>query len=106
MSEEKKKTQYRVRNWSKYNQALINRGSITLWLSEDVIESWINTEKTGKRGRSHTYADVAVECMLLIRNVFSLPLRQTQGFVKSILVLVGLLLPVPSYSTLSRRQSG
>lgn len=107
MSEKKKeKTQYRVRNWSKYNQALINRGSITLWLSEDVIESWMNTEKTGKRGRSHTYADVAIECMLLIRNVFTLPLRQTQGFVESIMMLVGLVLPVPSYSTLSRRQSG
>lgn len=106
MSEKKKKTAYRVRNWSKYNQALINRESITLWLIEDVIESWLNTEKSGKRGRSHTYADVAVECMLLTRNVFALPLRQTQGFVTSIWVLVGLFLPVPSFSTLSRRQNG
>ena len=103
---EKKKVEYRVRNWSEYNQALIDRGSLTLWLSEDVIESWLNTEKTGKRGRSATYADVAVECMLLIRNVFALPLRQTQGFLLSIMALVGLSLPVPCYSTLSRRQSG
>jgi hypothetical protein len=43
--------------------------------------------------------------MLLIRNVFSLALRQTQGFVNSIMVLAGLILPVPCYSTLSRRQS-
>ena len=106
MSQQKKKTVYRVRNWSHYNQALVKCGGITLWLSEDVIESWLNTEKTGKRGRSDTYADVAVECMLLIRNVFALPLRQTQGFVMSIMALVGLVLPVPCYSTLSRRQSG
>ena len=106
MSQQKKKTEYRVRNWSHYNQALVKRGGITLWLSEDVIASWLNTEKTGKRGRSDTYADVAVECMLLIRNVFSLPLRQTQGFLLSIMALVGLRLPVPCYSTLCRRQSG
>ena len=107
MTEEKKeKTKYRVRNWSEYNKALVKRGSITLWLSEDIIESWLNTEKTGRRGRSDTYADTAVECILLMRNVFSLALRQTEGFVGSIMELVGLSLPVPSYSTLSRRQSG
>ena len=107
MSEQKKKkTQYRVRNWSAYNKALVNRGSLTLWLSEDVIEAWLNTEKTGRRGQSNTYADIAVECMFLIRNVFSLALRQTQGFVTSIMGLAGLSLPVPCYSTLSRRQSG
>jgi hypothetical protein len=107
MSEkQQKKTKYRVRNWSEYNQALVKRGSLTLWLSEDVTESWLNTQKSGKRGRNYTYADVAVECMQLIRNVFGLPLRQTQGFVMSIMTLIGLSLPVPSYSTLSRRQSG
>ena len=89
MSEkEQQKTKYRVRNWSEYNQALVKRGSLTLWLSEDVTESWLNTQKSGKRGRSNTYADVAVECMQLIRNVFSLPLRQTQGFVMSIMKLI------------------
>lgn len=106
MSEQKKpKSQYRIRNWSEYNRALVNRGSITLWLSEDVVEAWINTEKTGRPGQSNTYADVAVECMLLIRNVFSLALRQTQGFVTSIMLWAGLSLPVPCYTTLSRRQS-
>lgn len=104
--EEKKKTAYRVRNWSTYNQALVKRGGLTLWLSEDAIGGWLNTERSGKRGRSHTYADVAVECMLLMRNVFSLPLRQTQGLILSIMAMAGILLPVPCYSTLSRRQSG
>ncbi len=100
----KKKTQYRVRNWPEYNHALVNRGSLTLWLSEDVLDSWVNTEKTGRRGRSNTYTDVAIECMALLRNVFSLALRQTEGLVGSIMGLVGLSLEVPCYSTLSRRQ--
>lgn len=104
MSKKKKeKTQYRVQNWPEYNRSLVNRGSLTLWLSEDVIGSWINTGKTGHRGSSNTYTDVAIECMALIRNVFSLALRQTEGL-GSIMELVGLPLEVPCYSTLSRRQ--
>ena len=71
-----------------------------------MAEAWLNTEKTGERGQSNTYADEAVECMLLIRNVFTLALRQTQGFVNSIMKLAGFILPVPNYSTLSRRQKG
>ncbi|MBL6983368.1 MAG: transposase, partial [Anaerolineales bacterium] len=100
------KTTYRVRNWKAYNKALIQRGSLTLWISEDVLSSWVNTEKTGHRGRSNTYADTAIECMLLIQSVFRLPLRQTQGFLMSILGLMAFALPVPMYSTLSRRRSG
>lgn len=107
MSEKKKKkTPYRLRNWRKYNRALVKRGSLTLWFSEDVIDGWMNTEKTGRRGASKTYADTAIECMALIRNVFSLGLRQTEGFVRSIMRLLGLSLEVPCYSTLSRRQGG
>jgi hypothetical protein len=105
MSEQKQaKVKYRVRNWSAYNQALVNRGSLTLWLSEEVLASWLNTEKSGRRGRSHTYTAVAIESMLLLRSVLHLPLRQTQGFILSLLALLGLDLPVPHFSTLSRRQ--
>ena len=34
------KQKHKVRNWSEYNQALINRGRIDFWLSEDAIEKW------------------------------------------------------------------
>jgi hypothetical protein len=35
----KYKTKYRVTNWSQYDKALVKRGDITLWVSEDAIES-------------------------------------------------------------------
>jgi len=104
MVEEKKKTQYKVRNWTEYSNALVKRGSLTIWFSEDVIESWLNKEKTGRRGRMRVYADVAIECMLIIQAVFSLPLRQTQGLIMSLMTLMGMDVPVPNYSTLSRRR--
>jgi len=104
MGDNKKKVHYRVRNWREYNAALIGRGSLTLWLEEKTIGSWMNTERSGKRGHPYEYSDVAVECMLLLKQVFHLGLRQTQGFMQSIFQLVGQELPVMSYTQLSRRQ--
>jgi hypothetical protein len=104
MSANKKKVQYRVKNWREYNQALVKRGSLTLWFEEKTIESWLNTEARGKRGHPYVYSDVAVECMLLLKQVFHLALRQTQGLMESIFQLVGQELAVLSYSQLSRRQ--
>ncbi len=40
-------TSYKVTNWSDYNRALINRGDLTLWVSDDVIEVWIQARQTG-----------------------------------------------------------
>ncbi len=34
------KTKYRVTNWSDYDRALVQRGNITLWISEDAVASW------------------------------------------------------------------
>jgi hypothetical protein len=58
----KKKTKptYRLRNWNRYNSSLVQRGSLTLWLSDDMIADWINQDKSGKRGRSDTYTDTAI----------------------------------------------
>ena len=56
MSEKETKTQYRIRNWSKYNAALKQRGSLTFWVDEKVLAEWLNEEKTGKRGASRTKA--------------------------------------------------
>jgi hypothetical protein len=100
----KKKGQYRVKNWRAYNQALIQRGSLTLWFEEKTVESWLNQERTGQRGHPQVYSEVAVQCMLLLKQTFHLALRQTQGFMQSVFQLVGHNLPVLSYSQLSRRQ--
>ena len=60
MKEPKSKTQYRVKNWSQYNAALKNRGSLTFWVEEEVLQKWYNEEKTGKRGADQTYSDLAI----------------------------------------------
>lgn len=100
----KKKVQYRIKNWREYNQALIGRGSLTLWFDEKTVESWLNSDRSGQRGHPQVYGEVAVQCMLLLKQTFHLALRQTQGFMQSIFQLGGHQLPVLSYSQLSRRQ--
>lgn len=94
---------YRVRNWSNYNEALVNRGSGTLWVEAGVLDSWKNTKKTGKRGASKEYSDLAIETLLMLKVVYQLALRQTIGFARSIFKLMDVELKLPHYSTLSRR---
>jgi DDE family transposase len=98
----KKKTQYRLRNWREYNTALINRGSLTLWVDEEAIRSWRYTGPT-QRGAQYHYADTAISCVLTLRAVYHLALRAAEGLARSGFELLGVALPVPSYSTLSRR---
>jgi hypothetical protein len=99
----KTKRSYRLRNWKQYNSALVHRGSLTLWVSEDVLTTWRNNEKTGQPGHPRTYSDTAVLSMATLKEVYHLPLRATQGLMHSIMQLLGLDLPVLSYSQLSRR---
>ena len=94
---------YRIRNWSNYNEALVNRGSLTLWVEADVLGSWKTTQKTGKRGASNQYSDLAIETLLTLKSVYRLALRQTIGFARSLFQLMDVELELPHYSTLSRR---
>lgn len=93
----------RIRNWSQYNRALIQRGNINVWLSDSAILKWQNTEKHGGRGRSNYYSDLAIETCLTIRAVFNLPLRAVEGFVNSLLNNMNTALGSPSYSCLCKR---
>jgi IS5 family transposase len=98
------KTQYRIRNWREYNAALVNRGSLTFWIDENVAEHWITTELSGGRGASNHYSDLAITTVLTLMAVFHLRLRQAQGFTQSVLTMMGLALDVPEYTTLCRRR--
>jgi hypothetical protein len=98
----KYKTSYRVKNWQVYEKSLRNRGDITVWLSRDAINAW-TPPKNGKRGGQQIYSDIAIETSLTLRLVFHLPLRQAEGFLKSILKLMDLYLPCPDHTTMSRR---
>jgi len=95
---------YRVTNWSDYNRALIQRGDLTLWLTDEVIDSWQAAPLSGKPGRPRTYSDLAVQCMLVLRLFYRLPLRAAQGLMVSLLLLLDCPLRVPDYTTLCRRQ--
>lgn len=94
---------YRIQNWSEYNDALRNRGSLTFWFSEEAIEKWYYEGPT-KQGAQFAYSDLAIETALTFRSLFRLPFRQTQGFVQSLMDMMSLALEVPDYSTLCRRQ--
>ena len=68
------------------------------------MDGWSNRQKSGKRGASQTYTDSAILCVLTLQVVYRLPLRATEGLLISLFILLGLNLPVPDYSTLSRRR--
>ncbi|MFT7679578.1 MAG: IS5 family transposase [Planctomycetota bacterium] len=98
----KYKTRYRVANWSKYDRALVSRGDITLWITPEAIKGW-KAKPSGQRGAPQKYTDLAIETALTLRLVFRLPLRQTEGFLRSLLELMDLSLEAPDHTTLSRR---
>jgi IS5 family transposase len=98
----KYKTKYRVSNWAEYDRALVQRGDITLWISDDAITSW-KPAPTRRRGAQRKFSDHAIETALTLRLVFSLPLRQAEGFLRSVLSLMALDLRSPDHTTLSRR---
>ena len=96
------KQRHRVTNWSEYDAALRQRGSLTVWFTEEAVAAWAAEPRT-KRGGRPSYSDVAITTALTLRAVFRLALRQTEGLIGSILRLLGLDLAVPDHSTLSRR---
>jgi hypothetical protein len=101
-----KKATYRVRNWAAYNRSLIQRGSLTVWISQEVLETW-HPEPEGPRpvGGQVRYSDRAIECMLTLRAVFHLPYRQTEGFGQSVMDLLEVNVTVPDYTTLCKRSA-
>ena len=93
---------YRVTNWSEYNEALRSRGDLTIWFSADAAANWAAPRRRNRGGQA-TYSDFAIEACLTLGLVFHQPLRQAQGMVRSLMRLMKIDLPVPDFSTLSRR---
>lgn len=99
----KNKPAYRIRNWTEYDTSLRRRGSLTFWLSQELIDNWTMKEKTGERGASRTYSDAAIETLAMVKYLFHQASRQAEGMLSSIFELMKLSLPVPDHTTLSRR---
>ncbi|HAS3149347.1 TPA: IS5/IS1182 family transposase, partial [Vibrio cholerae] len=83
------KPRYKTNNWKQYNQALINRGSLTFWIDEDAISEW-KQGKQNKRGRPRVFSDLAITTALMVKRIFSMPLRASQGFMDSVFQLAQL----------------
>jgi hypothetical protein len=97
------KSKRKITNWSQYNKALVNRGSLTFWIDEQAIQSWRCTEHHGRRGRGYIYSDVAIETALVVKGVFNLSLRALEGFTNSVFHLMDVPLTSPSYNCISKR---
>src|SRR4051812_13680086 len=95
----------KVMNWREYDASLRQRGSLTVWFSDEAIEGWRAAPRT-TRGGQPWYSPLAILTALTLRAVFRLALRQTEGLIGSVLHLLGQELRVPDHTTLSRRSRG
>src|SRR5215207_3553449 len=91
-----------VTNWGEYDASLRQRGSLTVWFTDEAIAAWTAEPRTTRGGRPW-YSPLAILTALMLRAVFRLAYRQTEGLIGSIIGLLGLDLPVPDHTTLSRR---
>lgn len=102
------KAQYRIRNWSEYNAALVKRGSLEVWIEEGMLAKWKAEIKEGegcsRRGRGRVYSDGYIEMLLILGIKYDLTLREMEGFALWLIKRLGLALPVPDFSTLCRRK--
>jgi hypothetical protein len=96
------KMEFKVPNWAEYEAGLRRRGSLTLWVTEEALAQW-HAPRRSTRGGQARYSDLAIETVLTLGCVLGLRLRQSEGLVISLLDLMGLDLPVPDHTTLSRR---
>jgi hypothetical protein len=101
---EKQKEKYKVVNWSSYNKSLKERGKISIWLPNNLSELWYRSTEDTVVGKQK-YSDAAIEFCMTIKQLYSLPYRQTEGFIEDIFKQINLNLNVVSYTQIQRRQS-
>jgi hypothetical protein len=94
-----------VTNWPDYDAALVRRGSLTVWFTEEAVAAW-HAPATGARGGQRLYSAIAIETGLALRLVLHQPLRQTEGLLRSVADALGVDIAIPDHTTLSRRAGG
>lgn len=97
------KKSYKITNWREYNESLVRRGDVTFWFDEDVLDAWEHDNAEAKVGRPFTYSDVAIECLLALRELFRLPYRQTEGLGRSLGKLMNAAVAIPDFTSLAKR---
>jgi hypothetical protein len=93
---------HRVTNWPAYEAGQRQRGSLTVWFTDEAVAAWAAEPRT-TRGGQPRYSALAILTALTLRAVFRLAYRQAEGLLGSIVGLLGLALAVPDHTTLSRR---
>jgi hypothetical protein len=96
---------HRVTNWRDYDAALRNRGSLTIWFTQEALAGW-RAQPRKTPGGQVVYSNLAIETALTLRAVFRLALRQSEGLIGSIMQMLAIDLPIPDHTTLSRRACG
>ncbi len=99
------KARYRVRNWAEYDRGLVSRGDVRVWISAEALAGWKAACRTKPGGQRH-FSNLAIETVLVLGNVYGLPLRQTEGFVRSLIELMRLDLKVPDHTDSGQASSG
>ena len=99
----KAQSSYKITNWRKYNESLVQRGSITFWFSDDVIDQWEHPNEKPKVGHPFVYSDTAIESLLMLRELFRLPYRQTEGLGRSLAKLMQVDVAIPDFTSLAKR---
>ena len=98
------KQKYKIRNWNKYSNSLRDRGRIDLWLDKEAIDNWYEEDQENLgTGAPKQYTDFSIIVCHEIRQVYRLPLRQSEGFINSLFKIMGLKIKCPNYSVLSKR---
>ena len=97
------KARYRVRNWAEYDRGLVQRGDVRVWISAEALAHWEAACRSTPGGQRR-FSNLAVETVLVLGALYNLPLRQTEGFVRSLIELMRLELTVPDHTTLARRR--
>jgi hypothetical protein len=98
------KKSYKTANWPEYEAGLRQRGSVTVWISEEELKGWGPPEHGQRKpGGQQRYSNHAIETALTVGMVFHLALRQTEGFLGSLFALLGVDCRAPDHTTISRR---
>ncbi len=96
------KQKRKVTNSATYDAALRQRGSLTVWFTDEAVAAWAAEPRTIPGGQPW-YSPLAILTALTLWAVFRLALRQTEGLIGSVIGLLGLTLAVPDHTTLCRR---
>ena len=95
------KARYRVTNWPEYDAALVRRGSLTVWFTEEAVAAW-HAPATRERGGQPIYSAMAIETDLALRLGSTSRCVRPRFFRASIAAALGVDIAIPDDAQLSR----